>query len=272
MTDKQNEFAKQVENSLGDDEQRQEQLNAFLSKLEAAKKADVPPTAEEEAYFQIDYQITDEVLADEAFLKLSEAEQKTYHEAFELYSQDPQQAIARLQELVERYPDIPSLANNLMALRQHHAPQAHPPEAAAKELWEQFPKYLFAMINHGKFLIDRGAFDELANMLNYQFKLSDLYPEKAVFHVSEHVNFLGLLGLYYSRQGRFSVAVMCYDLISQFDQDYPIVSELLVELQRNPLALALKYASTIDAETRPEGLEIPDDLLKDLAKAPTTPE
>jgi hypothetical protein len=73
-----------------------------------------------------------------------------------------------------------------------------------------------------------GNFDcrGLVYPVNFLFDLKLLYPKRKRFHISEVVNFMGLVGIYFLEIGERDIAEKYYDVLQQIGRGYPITKQL----------------------------------------------
>jgi hypothetical protein len=240
--------SRQIKRSLRRAEQRRShQVETFTAALDEAKAKDLPPSESEEQIFDIDYEITDEPLVDPAIAALPKDEQAAYERAYELVYDDPKRAVAPLERLVEKYPDIPTFANNLLVAYSRTRSSRHV-DARIIASYERDPNYLFARLNYISLLLGRGRENEVLQVLDGKLRLDWLYPERAVFHVTEHVTFLATIGRYFAAIGRFTMALRCWEIAVDCDEDHPSVALLEQALRKSPLPLALDLMASLEEE------------------------
>lgn len=123
----------------------------------------------------------------------------------------PREAIAELEDLIERHPGVPTLRNYLTIAYS----AAGDRERAYREIEEavrRHPDYLFARLNHAELCISRGDLAKAAELLGGPARdLRALYPHRERFHISEYVAFTYTVGRYHLEAGDRAAAERAYE-------------------------------------------------------------
>jgi tetratricopeptide (TPR) repeat protein len=183
------------------------------------------------------YNITFEALEIEEY---PEEFEKQFEELHDLVHNNPKEAIPRLQELKEKYPEIPMLYNWLSAAFSSDG-QPKEAEAIAKENYEKHPEYLFAKLNYAEFFLKCGEAEEVSNILGGKFDLKMLYPDRDTFHITEAVSFLSLTGRYCVATDKIESAQACYKVLMDIAPDHPATAQLMQELAPSALDTLLSW-------------------------------
>ncbi len=135
-----------------------------------------------------------------------------------LVHERPKQAIPRLEALKARHPNVPILYNYLVIAhsRVGHREQA---DAVARENYERNPEYLFARLNYAEICLQTGKADEIPRIFNRTYDLKMLYPHRDVFHVSEVVGFMGIMGMYFLEIGKKEQAERYHQILTEIDPE-----------------------------------------------------
>ncbi|WP_305909423.1 hypothetical protein Q9L42_005555 [Methylomarinum sp. Ch1-1] len=135
----------------------------------------------------------------------------------------PKQAIAELEALLTRHPDVPKLYNFLAAA---HGVVGHRGKVRelAEEAYRRFPDYLFSKINYAQVQLDKGEFKAIPDVFEHKFDLKLLYPDRDVFHVSEFISFNAVLCVYYCYAGEKDLAKMLYDNLLEVAPESPMIA------------------------------------------------
>lgn len=133
-----------------------------------------------------------------------------------------QHALAELEALQAKHPDIPKIYNFLTAA---HSLLGHRDKVneLAETAYQKFPNYLFAKINYAQVQLSQGKFDAIPDIFDHKFDLKLLYPVRRVFHVSEHTGFIGVLCAYFCCVGRQDIAQELYDNLQKIAPQSPMV-------------------------------------------------
>ncbi len=173
----------------------------------------------------IEYEITSEPIYDRRYKRLprhvKDALDRLYYEA----QKQPHKAIPELLDLIEKYPNIPTLYNYLSTAYSGTG-QHEKLEEIVRENYRRNPDYLFARINYAELYRVQGDYDKIAEIFEHKFDLKLLYPKRKKFHVSEVANFMGLIGIYFFETGERDVAEIYYDILKQVAPGYPMAKLL----------------------------------------------
>lgn len=202
--------------------------------LPLAQPKDVPPSPEELELLNIDYEITPDPLPDSALENLPEKDKAKFKKGYGFLFEKPKRAISIFKELSEAHPHIPTLQNNLLVALSSIKSKSEVQQLNCQQ-YETFPNYLFAKTNYILYLVESERLEEVPSVLQGKYKLNLLYPERKIFHVTEHITFLGALGHYYAALGRVSFADSFCDLIEEWDEEAPIIGGIQAISMRNPI-------------------------------------
>jgi tetratricopeptide (TPR) repeat protein len=137
-----------------------------------------------------------------------------YHDFYKIASQNPEFAIKKSLENIEKYPDVPAFYNHLHAA---YCLASYKYEAIrlVKEMIQQFPNYLFARIEYAHYFLRRGEPDNAYDALGNKGTLAQLYPERTVFHISELRYFSYVMALYHIQKGDIDQAKIYLEVIKK---------------------------------------------------------
>jgi len=111
-------------------------------------------------------------------------------------AQNDEGVIVKLLRLINQYPEIPQFKNFLSlyyAINGNHEKAFE----TNSELLKQFPDYLYALLNLANFYLAKDEPEKVPGVLGATMELSDLYPERKIFHHEEYFNFYETAGRYY---------------------------------------------------------------------------
>jgi tetratricopeptide (TPR) repeat protein len=172
------------------------------------------PYSPDDTLVLVEYDITNEPIKDAPYRRLL---QQIQEESEQLYAQvfrQPQQAIPRLEALIERYPDAAQFYNYL-AVAYSGVQEHEKAEVIIRTCIQKHPTYLFAKLNLAELYLQRREYAKIAAIFNHKLELKLLYPRRKIFHISEVVNFAGTLGLYFAKIGERAGAEVYYKLLQQ---------------------------------------------------------
>jgi tetratricopeptide (TPR) repeat protein len=172
-----------------------------------------------------EYEITSEPILDRAYERLSNEVKEAIDRLHDVSQRRPREAIPELLDLIEKYPDVPILYNYL-SIAYSMSGQREKSEAVVRENYRRNPDYLFARLNYVEICLAGGDYEKVAEILEHKFDLKLLYPKRKRFHISEVVNFMGLVGIYFVEIGERDTAEKYYDVLQQIGRRYPITKQL----------------------------------------------
>ncbi len=138
------------------------------------------------------YKITDEPVKSTKSDYINKLIAKSY-----LAVQDnPKKQIKKLKALIEKYPDVPAFKNYLMAAYKITGDKKRALKVI-KIINEQHPDYFFGKTSLAEHYLDKGKYEKVPEILGSIKDISEIYPEKDVFHISEVANFHHFVAQYY---------------------------------------------------------------------------
>ena len=165
----------------------------------------------------ISYEITDEPLYDSAYEQLPESVKDEIDALYQRgLANNPEEAIAILQPLIEQYPDVPQLYNYLQTAYRVLGDRAGC-ERVLGETLMRFPDYLFGRIAYAIQCLEHGEIEKVSEIFAGKYELKLLYPERERFHISEVMGFYTVMAWYFHARGERARAETCYKLLQQLD-------------------------------------------------------
>lgn len=110
-----------------------------------------------------------------------------------------------------------------------------------KETLNKFPTYLFGLTEYGKYLLRRGEHDRISELLNGNFSLETLYPERDVFHITEVSAFYSLMIEYFLNKKDILQAKIYFKILDKLIPDEQITKELRFDIQKTERKLAFNH-------------------------------
>lgn len=188
----------------------------------------------ERVVYVSEYEITSEPILDRGYKRLPKKVKEAIDRLYDKSQRRPREVIPELLELIEKYPDVPILYNYL-SIAYSMSGQREKSEAMVRENYRRNPDYLFARLNYAEMCLARGDYKKVAEILEHKFDLKLLYPKRKRFHISEVVNFMGIVGIYFLEIGERDTAEKYYDVLQQIGQRYPITRYPITRQLRNRL-------------------------------------
>src|SRR5258706_2758244 len=116
-------------------------------------------------------------------------------EFFYMIKAEPEAAIPRLEELIEKYPAKPTFKNWLTVayMNTGHDDRAR---SLIERTIREHPNYLFSKLNLANIYLQDGLGDEIPLIFGEKTDLSEIYPERKKFHITEFTGFYCLMARY----------------------------------------------------------------------------
>lgn len=156
---------------------------------------------------------------------------------------DPELALPQITSYIEKYPTIPALYNYSYATYKN----LQKPRKAMKILRdsvERFPDYLFGRIEYAIYHLRKRMPDEAFKFLGNVTSLSQLYPERTVFHATEYKSFAYALSLYYLQKNDIKQSKMYLKLVQQLFPNCPEIDDIKNQMKDHLIALAKNSRET----------------------------
>ena len=177
----------------------------------------------------LEYEITYKGIKDQRIEKLPSEVKVRLDYIYGMVFNNPKKAISELKILIEKYPHIPQFYNYLT--------NAYLNIGARKkavliilESYEKFPDYLFSRLNYAFYCLKEGKYDEIPEIFNNTFDLKLLYPKRKIFHVTEVVQFAGIIGYYHAKIGDNQTAELFYTMLKKLAPGHQLTKILKREL------------------------------------------
>ncbi|NGX51598.1 MAG: hypothetical protein K1060chlam2_01470 [Chlamydiae bacterium] len=170
---------------------------------------------------------------------LSQDELERFLELYSRVQENPWESRKEIEEFREKHPDHPGVLNLLtfIYLSRRKVKRAN---KLIKENYERNPNYIFARINYADLCLRRYQQKKIAEIFDNKFSLSELYPDKKVFHVSEFRGFMVLMGFYHLAIGKREAAEGYHYLAARIDPNHPNTKILEKKLYRRSLYKKLR--------------------------------
>lgn len=150
----------------------------------------------------------------EAMKALPEDVKESILALYFLLEENPEEVLQKTPEYISKYPDIPMLYNFLYGA---YRKAGHPREAMKllKETVQLFPNYLFGRVGYALYLLRRGEPEKAHAALENAGTLSQLYPKRKIFHVTEWKAFAYTMSLYWIQKGDINQAKIYFAIIQK---------------------------------------------------------
>ena len=175
------------------------------------------------------YEITDEPIQEPAYRRLPKSVKEKLESLYQVAQRQPSQAIPELIGLQKKYPNVPQIYNYL-AVAYSYVGEKEKAEQITQENIRKNPNYLFARINQAQLLLEKQEYEQIPAVFEHKYDLQMLYPKRRKFHISEVANFMGIMGLYFSRIDEREMAEKYNEVLQEIAAEFPIAKALKREL------------------------------------------
>ncbi|MCD4795366.1 MAG: hypothetical protein K8R54_19190 [Bacteroidales bacterium] len=145
------------------------------------------------------YKITNEPVNDDGVTNdyINNLTEKLYYDV----QDNPKKQIKKLKALIEKYPNVPAFKNYLMVAYKMTGDKERTLKVI-KIINEQHPDYFFGKTSLAEYYLDKGEYEKVPEILGSVKDISEIYPEKDIFHISEVANFHHFVAKYYFEKER----------------------------------------------------------------------
>ena len=199
------------------------------------------------------YEVTDKPILDPDYRRLPDYVKNSMERLHREAQIRPRKAIFELEALQEQYPHIPQVYNYL-AIAYSRIGEIAKAEAIALEGMQVNPDYLFTRLNYAEFCLYKKDYAKVAEIFDHKFDLSLLYPKRKCFHVSEVVNFMGLIGLYFYETQRQDLAQQYYAVLQRLAPNDPMARRLKRRLSPGLFVRLWKRLTRWSASNQTDGI------------------
>jgi tetratricopeptide (TPR) repeat protein len=210
-----------------------------MAKKRSRKKKNPSKTDTPSPIYVTQYEITDEPIYEGAYHRLPKSVKERIERLYQETHWKPQQTIPELLDLQKKYPRVPQLYNYLAAAYSR-AGETEKAEAITRENIRKNPNYLFARINQAQIYMAKKEYDKIPKIFKNKYDLKMLYPRRKKFHISEVANFMGVMGLYFSKTDQREIAELYNEILQEIASDFPIAKMLNRELNPGLISRAMK--------------------------------
>ena len=178
------------------------------------------------------YEITEEPIQDPYYRRLPEHVKDAVERLHYASQTKPRKAIPELKKMIEQYPKLPQLYNYL-AVAYSGMGEIRKAEAVTRASIRKNPDYLFARLNYAEFCLIRKEYAKIPEIFDHKFDLQLLYPKRKRFHITEAVNFMGVMGIYFYEIHNREMAEKYNEFLQEIAPDYLMAKRLKRKLSPN---------------------------------------
>ncbi|QVL56936.1 MAG: hypothetical protein KFB93_05995 [Simkaniaceae bacterium] len=155
----------------------------------------------------------------------SEKDLDVFLKLYAMANENPRRAKKKVETFYEAHPDQPEVLNLLtyLYLARRRIRKAN---RLIEENYIKNPDYLFAKINYADLCLRRKKTQIIPEIFNKKFNLTELYPNKKMFHISEFRGFMTLMGFYHLSLGKREAAEGYHYLAARVDPNHPTTKVL----------------------------------------------
>ncbi|NJO04065.1 MAG: hypothetical protein HC880_22460 [Bacteroidia bacterium] len=189
-------------------------------------------------YPQFPYKVTTEAI--DPYPTTIQAHIQKYHEALH-YDQPIKPAMIRdLEDLIKKYPDLPTLKNHLQMIYKKTG-QFDKANATLQEIVIQHPDYMFGKLEWAANLMNEGQMEESREVIDFTREMNEVFPEREIFHISEVVTFTLNTIRYYVLNHDFDRAEQYLDRLRLLAYTHFPTSQHIVQLEKMLVIERLKH-------------------------------
>jgi hypothetical protein len=139
-------------------------------------------------------------------------------ELFDLVHDDPAKAVEPLRSLLDAHPGSQTLVQWLGAALNATGEIAGY-QRLAELNYQNHPTYLFARLDYYRSLLQHGQLERVEELLDKNFDLKFMYPERNVFHISEVLAFNAFMIEFWIRKGELDHAKPHLEIMTKLMPD-----------------------------------------------------
>lgn len=169
----------------------------------------------------VEFEITNEPIPDARYGGMPKREQDRLAGLHDR-ALDPAEAadtVPVLEDLIERYPDVPVLYN-FLSNAYANSGQGDQATEMIERTYHRFPDYLFGVINYAWMLLQQGHVEDVTAVLDRRFGLHLWIRGRRTFHLSEFLSFNCLMVGYFTALGRDDVARIYLNMMREVAPDH----------------------------------------------------
>lgn len=170
----------------------------------------------------LSYTITEEPIRDDY---VPEEVQNEMENLFYKSQDEPELVIDRLEELIEKYPNMP-LLYNFISVAYSTIGNLDKAKHYVFLNYKNNPDYLFSKLNYAEICMKNGDYDQVPEIFDNKFDLKALYPERDVFHLTEVVSFMGIVGTYFAHIGATDQVELFYRCLNELVPNHKLTRML----------------------------------------------
>ncbi|MBF5059920.1 DUF1186 domain-containing protein [Candidatus Neptunochlamydia vexilliferae] len=165
----------------------------------------------------------------EAFNTLPEKERDIVNSFLLKVKADPKGTIEDILHYLEKYPNVPRLYNFLFSAYRL-LDQPRKAAQVLKKTVELFPNYLFGLVEYSLYFLRRGELDQAHVALNHAMTLTDLYPDRKVFHSTEVEAFFYALAQLFIKKEEFNHVKGYLDLLKKINSESNLAKDVEMKM------------------------------------------
>jgi hypothetical protein len=179
-------------------------------------------------YIDIRFTVTWERLPCPDIDALPQATQDRMCDVYDAIHHKPRSVIAELREFNRRHPEVICFKNWLInCLRSSSIADHAEALELSKRLYREHPDYFFARTTLAELWLDFSEFDKAAElMFEKNAVLTDLYPGRKVFHITEITHWASLCTRIRLCQDEPESAKEFRDILAEIEPSSPVVKDL----------------------------------------------
>ncbi len=149
--------------------------------------------------------VTYDRIADRLTQVFSPTELKEYLFLYEKSQENPKAALKDIIIFQKKHPELPEVYN-LLCYTLIKRKKIRKAERLVEENYQKNPDYLFARINFADQCLRKNKAAKVLEIFENKKHLNELYPNRKLYHYSEILGFVCLMGFYHLKQGEKELA------------------------------------------------------------------
>lgn len=149
---------------------------------------------------------------------LPKEEQESIVALHDFILEEPEKALGPLKIYVSKYQNIPQIYN-LLYITYQTLKQPFLARKVLIDTLERFPDYFFAKIEQARYFLRRAEPEKAHAVLNNAYTLTQMYPDRKVFHISEFQSFTHAMSFFFIEKNDIKQAEFYLQLLEKIAHD-----------------------------------------------------
>lgn len=165
--------------------------------------------------------------------KFSQKELQKFLELYALAQEKPRRARKEIEAFRNDHPDHPEVLN-LLTYLYIFSRKIRKGDQLIEENYKKNPEYFIGKINFADLCLRRKNPEKIPEIFNHKWNLTEMFPSKKIFHISEFRGFMIIMGLYHLSIGKREAAECYHYLAARVSPSHPSTRMLAKKLYYVP--------------------------------------